>query len=569
MAHDVFISYSHRDKAVADAMCFALEESGIRCWYAPRDVAPGKTWADAIVEAIAASRVLVLIFTDFSNKSDQVVREIDQAVQNGVPIIPFKLTETAPQGGLSYYLSTVHWLDSMSAPLETSLAELVQRAAALLETGVDDQTEQRLRAKYKGKLVYRKNQAPLGFRSGKWYFKALTVLYFAALVIATISFVLTFADDPQNNLYSLIGGVLLLMCAIAPYIILSLTFRKGDLWKKLVLIIAAEVLFIGLLSGVANLAGYGYADVNSTVDMMMNGGEYTYGNSAANLLAGGYAVKSGNYIYYRDDKNFGSVSRIDIASLETDAPKNMTIATTQRVRSLNASGDILCFSADVSGSGTNNNICTMSVASFAEAVLQDESASSVMMVNDLAVYIDSDDNNIFYIPLTSDHMSLDTNNKTLIKETGGPSDELCVNNQWIYYLRTDTHVLYKVSFNGVDTREVGENVQSYQMDADILYQLQTDSHEIVMTDLNGKVLKTIADHVTGDFIPADGKLFYKNADDNNYLYSVERDSGAQTLLYKATYDHIAVIDGYLYCFSDSGALFRIKTDGTGYLSLVE
>jgi hypothetical protein len=46
MTHDVFISYSSLDKAVADAACAALEAYGIRCWIAPRDIVPGKEWGE-------------------------------------------------------------------------------------------------------------------------------------------------------------------------------------------------------------------------------------------------------------------------------------------------------------------------------------------------------------------------------------------------------------------------------------------------------------------------------------------------------------------------------------------
>jgi hypothetical protein len=63
MAHDVFISYSARDKTVADAMCGALELRRIRRWIAPRDVLPGKEWGAAIIEAIQNSRMFVLIFS--------------------------------------------------------------------------------------------------------------------------------------------------------------------------------------------------------------------------------------------------------------------------------------------------------------------------------------------------------------------------------------------------------------------------------------------------------------------------------------------------------------------------
>lgn len=38
---DVFISYSSKDKSVADAVCHVLEENKIACWISPRDVIAG------------------------------------------------------------------------------------------------------------------------------------------------------------------------------------------------------------------------------------------------------------------------------------------------------------------------------------------------------------------------------------------------------------------------------------------------------------------------------------------------------------------------------------------------
>ena len=60
-ANGIFISYSSHDAAVADALCAALERGGLACWIAPRDVRPGDFYADAIVNAINASPVLVLV----------------------------------------------------------------------------------------------------------------------------------------------------------------------------------------------------------------------------------------------------------------------------------------------------------------------------------------------------------------------------------------------------------------------------------------------------------------------------------------------------------------------------
>lgn len=133
MAHDVFISYSHKDKAVADAICAKLESEGARCWYAPRDIVPGANWAGAIIDAIREAKMMVLVFTDFSNVSGQVLREVSNAVSANVTIIPFKLTSALPTGDMQYYLATMHWLDAMDRPLEQAIDELSQRVCTNLE----------------------------------------------------------------------------------------------------------------------------------------------------------------------------------------------------------------------------------------------------------------------------------------------------------------------------------------------------------------------------------------------------------------------------------------------------
>ena len=52
----VFISYASQDKTVADAVCVALENAGVGCWIAPRNVVPGESYAGAIVHAIDSTR---------------------------------------------------------------------------------------------------------------------------------------------------------------------------------------------------------------------------------------------------------------------------------------------------------------------------------------------------------------------------------------------------------------------------------------------------------------------------------------------------------------------------------
>ena len=114
MQFDVFISYSHEDKAAADAACATLEQAGIRCWIAPRDIVPGMDWSESIINAIERAKLIVLIFSGHANESPQIKREVERAIHMGLPIIPVRIEDTAPSKSLEYFISTPHWLDAFT-----------------------------------------------------------------------------------------------------------------------------------------------------------------------------------------------------------------------------------------------------------------------------------------------------------------------------------------------------------------------------------------------------------------------------------------------------------------------
>jgi hypothetical protein len=131
-AYDVFISHSSRDKTVADALCAALEQAGTRCWIAPRDIRPGEDWGASIVDGIKHSRAMVLVFSSNTNTSGHIPREVEQAVKQGVTVIPFRIEEVVPKGSLDYNLSSVHWLDALTPPLENHIGRLVDTVTGFL-----------------------------------------------------------------------------------------------------------------------------------------------------------------------------------------------------------------------------------------------------------------------------------------------------------------------------------------------------------------------------------------------------------------------------------------------------
>ncbi|HTL03696.1 MAG TPA: toll/interleukin-1 receptor domain-containing protein [Vicinamibacterales bacterium] len=133
MAHDVFISYASSDKVVADAVCSQLESlHRIRCWIAPRDVTPGASWAESIIDALDGSKIMVLIFSSNANASAQIEREVERAVHKGINIIPLRIEDTMPTKTLEYFISAPHWLDALSAPLESHINKLAASVKALL-----------------------------------------------------------------------------------------------------------------------------------------------------------------------------------------------------------------------------------------------------------------------------------------------------------------------------------------------------------------------------------------------------------------------------------------------------
>ena len=76
---DVFISHSSKDKEIADKVVQYFEDKGLSCWISSRDIVPGAEWAAAISTAITASKVFLLIYTENSAASEQVVREVSLA----------------------------------------------------------------------------------------------------------------------------------------------------------------------------------------------------------------------------------------------------------------------------------------------------------------------------------------------------------------------------------------------------------------------------------------------------------------------------------------------------------
>jgi hypothetical protein len=122
----VFVSHASQDTAVANTIVENLEQHGIKCWIAPRDVTPGSQYADEMVGAINDTKVLVLVLSEHAVASPHVGREVERAASKRRRIIVLR-TDAAPlTRSFEYFLSESQWIDVAALGVPSALTKLTQ-----------------------------------------------------------------------------------------------------------------------------------------------------------------------------------------------------------------------------------------------------------------------------------------------------------------------------------------------------------------------------------------------------------------------------------------------------------
>jgi len=130
---DVFISHSSADSKLAYAMCAYLEEKGIRCWIAPRDIPGGVKYGKSIIMGVKTCKIMVVLFNNNANASEGVETEVERAFHYKLTLIPFKLDQTIPSDSLEFSFGSFQWLDASKGNPEDHFDLLYQNCARILE----------------------------------------------------------------------------------------------------------------------------------------------------------------------------------------------------------------------------------------------------------------------------------------------------------------------------------------------------------------------------------------------------------------------------------------------------
>jgi len=179
MGEHIFISYSSKNKAIADAVCHKLEERKMKCWIAPRDILPGANYAEELINAIDDSKLFVLIFSKDSNQSQHVLRECERAVSHGIPIIPFRIEDVLPGAALQYFIGPQHWLDAITAPCDAHINRLADTVNILL-------TQEDLTQKSAGEMLADAEALAVQRQQQVTKMKRTTMVLAAAVVVIAV-----------------------------------------------------------------------------------------------------------------------------------------------------------------------------------------------------------------------------------------------------------------------------------------------------------------------------------------------------------------------------------------------
>lgn len=129
-AMQIFLSHSSKDADVALKICEQLEKNGTKCFIAPRDIRPGKEYAEEIINGIEESAAVVLLMSGAANRSPHVLREVEHAVSGGTPILVYKLEDVVLSKSMEYFLMTHQWVSSKP---QEDYADIVAFARDLAE----------------------------------------------------------------------------------------------------------------------------------------------------------------------------------------------------------------------------------------------------------------------------------------------------------------------------------------------------------------------------------------------------------------------------------------------------
>lgn len=128
--YDVFISYATANQDDAMRIVRRLEDSGLKCWIAPRNIRPGIEYGAEIINGIRKSKTLVVLISSVSVTSQHVRAEVERAVSLGHTVYPVRLEDVEVGDALEFFLSIRQRIDIFDDPAGQNIKVLADAIAS-------------------------------------------------------------------------------------------------------------------------------------------------------------------------------------------------------------------------------------------------------------------------------------------------------------------------------------------------------------------------------------------------------------------------------------------------------
>jgi hypothetical protein len=148
--HKVFISYSSKDEGIVRQFIIAIQNKGIKCWFAPDEIKHGE-YGDKIIRSIRSAGTFLIFCSSFSvgNRKNNIahsahcLRELKIAEKNQKSVIALSLDEALPSNneseGFEYHLtSNYNWIDIRQWVAIEAYEGFANELIKLIESGILD-----------------------------------------------------------------------------------------------------------------------------------------------------------------------------------------------------------------------------------------------------------------------------------------------------------------------------------------------------------------------------------------------------------------------------------------------
>ena len=142
MSAEVFVSYARTDRERVVELVERMRSAGIGVWVDEGGIHGASLWGQEIVDAIDASKVMILMISDSSITSDNVVKELSIASEEKKPILPVYLQRSQLPKSMRYQLAGIQHIEFFEGQEDEAFQSMLVSLSRLGVSAGETETKQ-------------------------------------------------------------------------------------------------------------------------------------------------------------------------------------------------------------------------------------------------------------------------------------------------------------------------------------------------------------------------------------------------------------------------------------------